>query len=189
MEPADRSTTPIHAEYEITFDEFFEAYALTQRSSFKQQYLLWSAVLVVGIGLCLLAYFRDADRLMGFLFSFLAISVMLILRPMFRARLQHVYRRSTVFSEHTMAEFSLEGGRWRNPVAESLIRWEGFSHWNETHRSFLLYRGPDVPVIVPKRAFTSDSNLDSFRTLITNNIGRTSADQVRAFPIHVVKPQ
>jgi hypothetical protein len=50
--------------------------------------------------------------------------------------------------------------------AEGRMSWSAFVWWEETPHLFLLFRAPAYSVLIPKRAFQSDSDLLAFRGLL-----------------------
>ena len=55
-------------------------------------------------------------------------------------------------------------------VTHPFTQWPAFTHWRETDRSFRLFRDPDAPSIVPRRAFVDDSQLGAFRAVLAEKV-------------------
>jgi YcxB-like protein len=52
------------------------------------------------------------------------------------------------------------------------VEWSRFLRLKEAKNHFLLYTGADLYNIVPKRGFASEEDVDRFRQLATQRIGR-----------------
>ena len=170
-------------EYGIDFDEFHDAYAHVQRRALLQRRLIWTGIALAAVALCV--YDLQHGRRLVFSLAILAyaIYVLLSVGGAFRRRLKRFYDRTPSISEHMAAHFDDRGARWVNPVTESSTLWPAFTNWHETARSFLLFRGPDAPSIVPKRAFADESQVTAFRAVLAERVGRRSEAMSHAFPV------
>lgn len=52
--------------------------------------------------------------------------------------------------------------------------WSDYLRWKEGGKCFLLYMSDNLFQIVPKRFFHSDSDIDTFREMLTMRIGRVA---------------
>jgi hypothetical protein len=67
-------------------------------------------------------------------------------------------------------------------------RWHVFSHWGETTRLFLIFRGPSECYFIPKRAIDGEDAIAACRHLLDSTIGRTKyAPRERAFPVTLLQ--
>jgi hypothetical protein len=178
----------VQIEYAIDFEEWYEAVAQLALRKFIWRYVIWTAILVTGIVLLASDLRRGTTPVVSAFVTIYAVIILTTIRWGYRRRMRRFFDRTPAISEHVVACFTADDANWTNPVTSSSVRWAAFSHWRETDLSFLLFRGPEYPFIVPKRAFLDDSQISAFRSLLAGKIGRVSAEAGRAFPVEPGTP-
>jgi hypothetical protein len=69
------------------------------------------------------------------------------------------------------------------PGAEARALWSAFVRWEETRDLFLLFRAPSYSVLIPKRAFASTADLETFRVLLDAGVpGAVARERVESPP-------
>ena len=69
-------------------------------------------------------------------------------------------------------------------------QWQAFEGFRETPNLFVLYTSPLAFLIVPKRSFVDAAELDNFRGLVLNRVGRSSfLPHAGGFPVLPVEGQ
>jgi hypothetical protein len=69
------------------------------------------------------------------------------------------------------------------PGTETRMAWSTFVRWQETRDLFLLVRAPSYSVLIPKRAFETDADLEAFRGLLREGVaGAEPRDPVESSP-------
>jgi hypothetical protein len=79
-------------------------------------------------------------------------------------------------------------------VSDAYVRttsqWQAFEGFRETPNLFVLYTSPLAFLIVPKRAFADAAQMDAFRGLALNRVGKSSfLPQAGGFPVLPVEAQ
>jgi len=69
-------------------------------------------------------------------------------------------------------QLSSEGVVWSAGNARTEYRWNGFVSWREDEHSFYLFRSPMQPVVIPKRFFSSQGDIDEFRSLAGSMVSK-----------------
>ena len=88
------------------------------------------------------------------------------------------------------ADFSDYGVIVSDAYVRTTSQWQAFEGFRETPSLFVLYTSPLAFLIVPKRAFTDPAQLDAFRGLVLNRVGKSSfLPQQGGFPVLPVAAQ
>lgn len=80
------------------------------------------------------------------------------------------FKTTKTLHETLSYEFNLEGVTVIGQTFNSTIQWNSFHKVREFKKWFLLYTNKQIAMLIPKRAFNSPSEMESFRAL-TNKIG------------------
>jgi len=88
-----------------------------------------------------------------------------------------------------MASSSADGVFVQTQSVDVLVRWHAFTHFAETRRFFFLHRGPGNPFFLAKRVFATPAELDAYRALLVQYIGRTSMASQQGFPVSPAESQ
>jgi hypothetical protein len=82
------------------------------------------------------------------------------------------------------AEFSDYGVIVSDPYVRTVSKWQAFEGFRETPNLFVLYTSPLAFLIVPKRAFADEAQINGFRGLAMNRVGKSSfLPQPGGFPV------
>jgi YcxB-like protein len=84
-------------------------------------------------------------------------------------KLRRDFRGSPSLAGEVELSVSDGGLEITSPVGTAQIRWAAFARYIESPNLFLLFEGPRIFRIVPKRAF-APADLENFRTLLTAHI-------------------
>src|SRR5882762_6507069 len=86
-------------------------------------------------------------------------------------QLSRVYRHTPTLQQEQTHEFSDEGFRTRNPLANTLMRWDAFLEVLETKEFVLLYISRSMAYFLPKRAVKDPGQLLELRSLLNRELG------------------
>ena len=85
-------------------------------------------------------------------------------------QLSRVYRHTPSLQHEQTHEFSDEGFRMRNPLANTLVRWDAFVEVFETKEFLLLYISRSMAYFLPKRAVKSAEDLTGLRSFLRTHL-------------------
>lgn len=95
-------------------------------------------------------------------------------------QLSRVYRQTPSLQQEQTHEFLEEGFRVRNPLANTLVRWDAFLEVLETKEVFLFYTSPSMAYFLPKRAIRTPEDLAQLRSFLKTHRGRIAKLQLLA---------
>ena len=93
-------------------------------------------------------------------------------------QLSRVYRHTPSLQQEQTHQFSEEGFRVRNPLADTLVRWAAFLEVLETKEVFLLYTSPSMAYFLPKRAIRTSEDLAQLRSFLKTHRGQIAKLQL-----------
>jgi len=113
-----------------------------------------------------------------------ALVIVALVNPFLTRRLlgEH-FRKHPQMSETSVATYSAEGIFVQTPSADTLVRWHAFTHVTESRRLFFLNRGPGNSLFLAKRVFATPAEVDAYRALLMQYIGRTAIETRPGFPM------
>ena len=156
-------------EIRLNIKDYQEAF----KANFKQQkfryYLRW----IVTIMWLLLAFINFINNDIGeSIFVLLFIIVYNIIVSLLQQNLIKRYwnNQSLILRQSVKIEFTPKLFKLKAEGCELFMEWKYFSHFLETKNLFILYEGKYLFKIIPKRAFSSDEDLQNFRILLKRNI-------------------
>ncbi len=91
-----------------------------------------------------------------------------------RWQLARFYRQTPSLQQEQTHEFSDEGFRMSNPLANTLVRWEAFSEVLETKEHFLLFPSRSIAYFLPKRAIASPEDAQQVRSFLRSRLGQSA---------------
>jgi YcxB-like protein len=77
-------------------------------------------------------------------------------------------------SENSRCIFSANGLNVQSAVGTADLKWKIFNQVRETRRFFFLYSAPTLTNIVPKRAFATQTEIASLRSLFLTHVKKAS---------------
>ena len=86
-------------------------------------------------------------------------------------RLQRDFQKHAHLGKESRLRIDDEGISITNDVSSASNRWALYSSFRETNSLFVLYQGPRLFEMIPKRAF-GDADLPRFRDLLTQEISK-----------------
>jgi hypothetical protein len=89
-----------------------------------------------------------------------------------RWQLQRLYRQTPTWQEEQIHEFSEDGFRMKNPLSNTLMRWDAFVEVLETREFFLFFISRSMAYFLPKRAITAPDQLRDLRVLLETELSR-----------------
>ena len=95
-------------------------------------------------------------------------------------QLSRVYRHTPTLQQEHTHEFSDEGFRTRNRLANTLLRWDAFVEVFETKEFFLLYISRSMAYFLPKRAIGRPEDLRELRSFLRTHLGQIAKVQLLA---------
>jgi hypothetical protein len=154
-------------EYRLTESDFLEAQE-KHGGVWTKLLLIWGVLLIAaGVGSFVLRPRHYSDGILPILLGlfFLFGLRLLALRS---------FRRDQRFQQPVEAIISDSGIDAFSPTGSTKSAWGAFIRYAESEHLFLLYQGPHVFSIFPKRAFAPKDE-ESFRGLLNDKLGATSA--------------
>jgi hypothetical protein len=89
-----------------------------------------------------------------------------------RWQLGRFYRQTPTWQEEQTHEFSEDGLRMRNPLSNTLMRWDALVDVLETKEFFLFFISRSMAYFLPKRAITTPDQLRELRGLLETQLSR-----------------
>lgn len=81
------------------------------------------------------------------------------------------FRLTSKFHEEYRLTFSQDGISFKTPTIDSEIKWDVYSKAWESRDYYYLIQAPQMYMVVPKRAFNSDVEINSFEKIILSVLG------------------
>jgi hypothetical protein len=168
-------STMIRLEFKCTFKEFFEG---TRNATLLMR--LMPALGLVFIALVLFVYLTryspgDQESDHGSPASFLFLiawlyGVLWVCYPLLRAWL--IWRDNPSVRQVIRYWADEEGVSWQTANSDATLKWPGLIKFRETRNLFLLYTANRAGCLIPKRAFTDESQVKEFRELLDRKINQ-----------------
>jgi hypothetical protein len=172
-------------EFDPTLAEFVEASLVATKSRRRKGWVIY--LLLAGIFGTLAYFLRDSAVEMGMLagwFILLGFGQRWMLRRAFIG----LWKRHPHYAESTTVTLGPEGFSSENYSGHFYLRWHVFSHWSETRRLFLIFRGPQVCHYLPKRCLGGEAAISECRAILQGVIGKTQyVRPIPAFPIEPIQ--
>ena len=114
-----------------------------------------------------------ATVIAGALPYFLVFGLVFLGMPLWqRWALRRVYRQTPTLQQEQTHEFSEEGFRLSNPLSNAVVSWDAFVDAFETREFFLFYISRSMAYFLPKRAITTEADLQELRALLRAQLTR-----------------
>lgn len=168
-------------EYRLTINDHLEA----NQAHFKSQSFLYVAVLGIST-LCITAglfYFVfgciliPTQLMKGCLFAVLGLILVALgvfcnpyINPLRRYAIARSWKSQPDIHEPRAIQVTEDGIIVKFPTFQSTINWQDYTHFIETKNLFMVYQDRRVFNLFPKRAFSSDHQVNQFRELLEKNI-------------------
>jgi hypothetical protein len=180
MNPTGDDVQPIRLEFEVTRDDYAEAWRLllrTNRSAdtWRPMWILGTVAFVVGF---FLIAGRRGDAGGCCLLVFGGCVIGWAVHGGHRA-MQLAWALYSQMLGVLTWEFDADGARLSTPVSSSAYRWEAFQRLADSKGLFILYHRTGNAVILPKRAFRGEAEQQAFRRLVRARV----APPVGDFPV------
>jgi hypothetical protein len=135
--------------------------------------------------------FSDADLLIPLIpWAFIVAVALLAGTVQQRRGLYKLWEVQPPLRRPHRADFSDYGVIVSDAFVRTASQWQAFEGFRETPNLFVLYTSPLAFLIVPKRAFADAAQLDAFRGLVLNRVGKSSfLPQPGGFPVLPVEAQ
>ncbi len=128
------------------------------------------AVLLIGFGVYMVAV--AGARWWTLVWFPLGVAEWFDLFSLNRLRTKLAFRRNPKFREEYHLTFSRESIHFKTITLDSTLQWMHYERVIENPTLFLLMYGKSLYTLIPKRAFASDAEIDSFRALLGETIPR-----------------
>ena len=92
-----------------------------------------------------------------------------------RWQLRGLYQHTPSLQQEQTHEFSEDGFRMSNPLANTLVHWNAFLEVVETKEFLLLYVSRSIAYFLPKRAIHDPGQLRELRSLLHRELGGGAA--------------
>ena len=167
----DKSPAPLPLR--VTFDNVLADHLAAERLYYRST-VFWKldkvvGALLIGLGVCFiyfvgLVWWAAIWIPLGVLETFNLLS----LRPI-QVRLW--FKHNPKFRETYNLSIDEPGISFRTATIDSQLKWDNYSRLLENESLYLLIYGSRMYTVIPKRAFHSASELDTFRSLVSSKIG------------------
>ena len=181
-------------EFQYTFEEFVEGIKAINANTRKDLNVSWSIlvwVLFIALAILLIVILPNRSgpqsvsgagdtwqlpSVLVLLWGVVFITIRIVRRKTYYRR---AFDQQSDLHLPQLMRITDDGLEISNSVSQARTGWLGYVKFGETANLFLLYTGPNLAVLVPKRAFRGTAEVDGFRTFASSRI---SAPQ-SAFPV------
>lgn len=164
--------SPAPLPLQVTFDNILADHLAAERLYYRST-VFWKldkvvGVSLVGLGLCLiyfvgLVWWTAIWIPLGVLEAFNLLS----LRPI-QVRLW--FKHNPKFRETYHLSIDEPGISFRTATIDSHLKWDSYSRLLENESLFLLIYGSRMYTVIPKRAFHTAADLNTFRDLVSGKV-------------------
>ena len=152
--------------FQCTADDYVEAQRAHARRLLKYQLYLFAAISCTSFS----AYEVVFSRVDRVVFAPLVAAVCLLMpRLSFPWRIRQEFRKHPHLGLDAIVVAGEEGLQGRSDIGEGISKWAAFTKFRETQNLFMLYTGPRLFRMIPKRAF-SRPQLHEFRELLRSKM-------------------
>ncbi len=165
-----RST--MYLEYRLTFNDYLEANQAHVKSQRFSYFFLWvgSIFLMVRGFDCILS----GNIWIFFFFVILGIFANPSFNPLQRYYLARTWESQPSIRKPITIEITKEGITLYSPYFKSNLKWKIYIRFIETKNLFMIYQSNRFFNLFPKRAFSSDEQVNEFRDLLRTMIVKNS---------------
>ncbi|HEX8916498.1 MAG TPA: YcxB family protein [Humisphaera sp.] len=170
-------TFPAELRFKLAPRDLSEAQLAHLRSS--RMFLLMFAVGVVNLAFAGVAFAGAPANVPGYILPLLAGLFFTAGLPLVAwVSAPAAFRRQPALGDDVQLTVTEAGLAVRGAAAAGEERWPLYTSYLETRHLFLLYHGPRTFRLVPKRAFASPADVEAFRDLVVDKVGRLRREWV-----------
>ncbi|MFB2894611.1 YcxB family protein [Aerosakkonemataceae cyanobacterium BLCC-F50] len=149
-------------EYQLTFNDYLEA---NQNHSKWRKILMWIIAIFFFI-LGLLSIIIIPAEPSSYIFLVLGICYIPLVKLIERYNLARIWKSQPSIREPITLEANEEGITLKSTLFESNIKWQVYTKFVETNKLLMLYQSNQSFNLLPKRAFSTNEQLNEFRELL-----------------------
>jgi hypothetical protein len=161
-------------DFTLTEDDFLEALRM-HRGVWAKLLTLWGLLL---IALGLISLIANSKQYSNYVVPILA-GFFILFGLKFLAR--RSFRRDLRLQQPLQAVISDSGIEISSPTGSSKQTWDAFIRYVESKNLFLLYQGPQMFNVIPKRAFAQGEE-DTLRSILAQRLGTASKARRKLSP-------
>ncbi|WP_374334561.1 YcxB family protein [Leeia sp.] len=146
----------------ITADDYILATHLFYKRQRQSQYLCFSLILAIGLGLCLLDFttLRTQIATFGFIMTF---SIIAYHRHVVPDRIRRLHQQRKAFADLITFSWDTSSFTASSVQGHGSMPWADFVRYKEDQAVILLYHDDSLYTLVPKRWFQDTAQLNDFR--------------------------
>ncbi len=157
-------------QYSITPADHLEMIKVVRINRARRLLSIWLSLVGIALSGLIYAMEREVWPILVALFIGITMVVQICLPQIIHRR---IYKRNPrLFGPRTIMVAN-EGIKAESEISRVETKWSSFEKFVETPNLFLLYQTRDVVGIIPKRAFGSQEELASFRSLLGSKVRQT----------------
>ncbi len=160
-------------EYRLNVNDIKEANQAHAKKGLLKYYLLMIGILLL---LPILPLLTRKSITLSDLISVVLPNLFLLIVIYFSFRIasnfliQRTWNSQPGLKNEITVETTEEGLQITTPLSEARIKWLMYTHWRETPNLFMVYQSRNCFNLFPKRAFSSDEQINEFRELLSTNL-------------------
>jgi hypothetical protein len=172
----------VEIQYQRTFEDYREA-AAAQRAKLTWRGKVIGVVIFVPLYILLVILLMSFGMRQGAAVLSIAVGLPLLASLVsygYRSWLKRDFRRHSSIGLPEVARIDDIGLHIESDVGGGTAKWRGYTKFKETQNLFVLYLGPRMAHVLPKRAF-SHKELGEFRRLVDANlqqVGRNRNERI-----------
>lgn len=155
--------------YSITPADHLETIKVVRINRARRLLSIWLSLLGIALSALLYATEHNAWPILLALFFGIILVLQICLPQIIHRRIYN--RNPRLFGPRTVT-FDTEGIKAEGEISRVETKWSSFEKFTETPNLFVLYQTKDVVGITPKRAFESQEELTTFRSLLASKVRR-----------------
>jgi hypothetical protein len=158
-------------EYRLQFEEYVEAVQTHCRSSnHLVRWIFGLGIILYGLCLCIFVLVGLRAIILGILFLLIGILIIVFGFPPSKFFLKHQWKKIPELNDIVSFDFNLDEITWKNTHSQGTTNWSLYKKYIESKTLFLLYQQTNLFVIIPKRAFVDEAQLNQFREILQEKV-------------------
>lgn len=158
-------------EYRLQFEEYVEAVQAHCRSSNQLvRWILGVGMILYGLGLYIFVLVGLRAIIVGILFLLIGLLTIVFGFPPSKFFLKHQWKKIPDLHDIVSFDFNLEEITWKNTHSQGTTNWSVYKKYIESKNLFLLYQQTNLFVIIPKKAFVDEEQLNQFREILQEKV-------------------
>lgn len=157
----------------LTADDYLAACYLNLRPRPFAKFLWLSYAGTLSLVLFVLTKVHVPGSRVVFIIAGAVVAFLIIeyfIRLPYRAR--RIYRQQKLLQITRTIRINPDSLETKSELGSSTVPWNMFAHWKENKKLILVYQSDVLFHMFPKRVFTSESDYNEFRNILTKHLGK-----------------